>query len=695
MIRGIVSVAVLVLTVSLSAVQQPASDALYQEARRLFDALDYERAVVALDQAIAALQGLPVDAARNQRLSSAYEMRARSKFGLGDQDGAKADFVSLLRLAPGHALSGQVSPRVVALFEETARDSVTNLTINLTPATATLQLDGVPLAAAGTIRVAVGEHVITAEQAGYRPAKETVTLTSGATSEVTVSLERVASVIRISTMPADVEVKIDGKVIGKTAALKEGDASAGSAPLIVADVETGTHTVELTRECFVPATQRVEVAKPDDYTIGPVTLAPAVASLTVTASQSGAQVFVDGRDRGVAPQKVSDLCEGEHVVDVRSPYGSDSRKVTIRAGSDATVASVLKPSYAIVSFSGSQGSSQDVRVIVERAFAASRTIALVAPAAAEADEALKANQLTAEWLAVDAGGRPVGAAAQIAGPSRKDVSTKLADAFHTQGVASVTMVDSSRAVVALLNAGSSTPDVIEVALDSPPSIAAAAARFDATLNLTTNTIGVQAIDVADVGVVVVGLDGDPAGSTLKVGDIVVQADGKPMTDVATLAALAGARQPGETIALDVRDAAGAPRRVELKVVPAARLIGLSEQGLLANRMLLDLRPRLTDAKDAFEQSVIRLNIAVALARLGDWTAAREELLQVKLPEQVGVGNGTVQYLLGVAADNLGNKTEAEAAFKNAASSESLLTENGPPVKELAEARLRELQKPSR
>jgi hypothetical protein len=133
----------------------------------------------------------------------------------------------------------------------------------------------------------------------------------------------------------------------------------------------------------------------------------------------------------------------------------------------------------------------------------------------------------------------------------------------------------------------------------------------------------------------------------------------------------------------------------MKVVPAARLIGLSEQGLLANRTVLDLRPRLTDAKDAFEQSVIRLNIAVALARLGDWTAAREELLQVKLPEQVGVGNGTVQYLLGVAADNLGNKSEAEAAFKHAASSESLLPENGPPIKELAEARLRELQKPSR
>ena len=101
------------------------------------------------------------------------------------------------------------------------------------------------------------------------------------------------------------------------------------------------------------------------------------------------------------------------------------------------------------------------------------------------------------------------------------------------------------------------------------------------------------------------------------------------------------------------------------------------------------------ATDTFEQAVIRLNVAVALARLADWSAARDELLKVSLPEQSDVGNGTVQYLLALAAENLGHRDEAEAAFKLAAASDSLLTENGPPVKELAEARLLELQKTCR
>src|SRR6185436_17338042 len=153
-----------------------AADAQFQEARRLFDALDYERAVGALDLAIASLEAsTPRDALRRDKLASAYEMRARSKFGLGDQDGTKSDFVALLKLDPGHTLSGQVSPRVVALFEETVKELVTNITLSVTPATARIEVDGLPVAGAGTIRVGIGDHVVSAEQLGYRRAKQNVT----------------------------------------------------------------------------------------------------------------------------------------------------------------------------------------------------------------------------------------------------------------------------------------------------------------------------------------------------------------------------------------------------------------------------------------------------------------------------------------------------------------------------------------
>src|SRR5262245_11128420 len=96
----LVLAAILGLTPVASS-QQAVADAQFQEARRLFDALDYEKAVTALDAAITALEAsVPKDVARRDKLAAAYEMRARSKFGLGDQDGAKADFVQLLKTNP-------------------------------------------------------------------------------------------------------------------------------------------------------------------------------------------------------------------------------------------------------------------------------------------------------------------------------------------------------------------------------------------------------------------------------------------------------------------------------------------------------------------------------------------------------------------------------------------------------------------
>ena len=87
---------------------------------------------------------------------------------------------------------------------------------------------------------------------------------------------------------------------------------------------------------------------------------------------------------------------------------------------------------------------------------------------------------------------------------------------------------------------------------------------------------------------------------------------------------------------------------------------------------------------------MRLNLAVALARVGAWTEARLELQRVRLADGPGVSNGTVQYLLGLAEDRMGNIAEAEAAWKLAAQTTALETEDGLPVKDLAEARLQGL-----
>jgi hypothetical protein len=690
--------------------RQAPGDALYQEGRRLFDALDYENAVKALDQAIAAIEtARPADTATRERLASAYERRARSKFGLGNPDGAKADFAALVGVSPGYALTGQVSPRVVALFDEVVAERVTSVTLSVTPATAKITLGGVPIAS-GTVKVPVGDHELTVEQRGYRSVKQTIAAKAGETSKVTIALDRVSAVLHILTSPPDVEVTIDGVKAGRTAA---GPAAADyadaigrsgmpaasvSAALVVADIPPGAHTIEFSRDCSMRVSNPISIDKPDDIVVGPVALPPAVASLSVQANTPGAQVFIDGTERGVAPFTTAELCAGDHLIELRSRFGRDAKRVTARPGDKITVDSVLKPAFTLVSTSSEAGAPEaDMRSMVERAFAGARTVTVLAAPPADSDTALKAMQLPAGWLAVDPEGRLLGAAVQFTPPVRSEASTRLAATFGAQGIATITMLERNRLTLALLAAGSAMPDVLDVRLDRPESIAAAIARLDSLPALAQPALGIVAIDVADVaGAAVVGVNASgPAAAKVQVGDIVIGAGAQPVADAAALAKLVAAQAPGTPLSLELRDAKGVTRRADVEVFLAPRLIGLTDQTLLVNRVLVDLRARLAASTDPFEQSVIRLNTAVALARVGDWNAARGLLKQVELGDRPGVGNGTVQYLLGVAAMELGNPAEAEAAFKAAAASDNLLTEDGPPVKELAEIRLVQLHKPGR
>jgi len=204
-----------------------------------------------------------------------------------------------------------------------------------------------------------------------------------------------------------------------------------------------------------------------------------------------------------------------------------------------------------------------------------------------------------------------------------------------------------------------------------------------------------AIDVADVsGAVVVSVDtnGPAAKAGVQVGDVLLKANGQPVADAVALGTLLSGHKANDDLTLELKDRSGAAKRVDLKVAMAPRLIGMSDQTLLVNRILLDLRARLLSPGDPFEDSVIRLNLAAALARVGNWSDARQELQRVKLPDGPGVANGTVQYLLGLCADKLGNRSEAETSWRAAAATESLLTEDGPSVKERAEAKLAELQR---
>jgi hypothetical protein len=638
-------------------------------------------------------------------------MRARALFGLGKEPDARNDFLALLKVEPGYVLSGQVSPRIVAVFDELVKANVTELRLSIQPPDAEVMLDGTRVAANGTLPISVGDHTLSVSRMGFRSVTQPFTSAAGAATVVdALALERTATVFKFVTAPAGVEVVIDNISHGETkpgpppAEYAEKAARSGvtaaelSSVLTVMEQPIGSHRIQFKKKCFVMAERQQTVDQLNDYVLDPVKLEPAVATVSVSSNQPGTLVLIDGLQRGVAPLTIPDVCEGPHVVELKSQSGRYFQRVDARTGAKINVEGTLRPAFALVSASGPAALNTDLRLTIEKQFASAQTVTLFAPAAEETAKALTAEKLPADWLAFDSNKRPLGTAAEVNAVMRGELSAKLSRQFDSQGIASVTVpsaVTRNRLVVTLLAAGSSDPDVIELDLDSVDSTPQAVGRIDRGLTFFRPSLGLTAVDVADMeGPVIVAVDpnGPAAKAGIQSGDVLLKANSQPVPDAAALINLLAGRKADEDMTLDLKDRTGAAKKADTKVYMTPRLIGLNDQSLMVNKILVDLRNRLQTQGDPVLDSVIRLNMAVALARVGAWSEARLELQRVKLNDGPGVAAGTVQYLLGLAAERMGNIAEAEAAWKIAAQTTALETEDGLPVKDLAEARLQGLQR---
>lgn len=683
---------------------------LVDQARAAFDQLDYENTIKSLDSAIGAIEARPTPEAK-PLLPQAYDMRARALFGLGKDNDGRADFISLARVEPGYVLPGQVSPKILAVWDEVLKANVTELRLTILPADAEVLLDGARVPANGTLPIAVGDHTLSVSRIGYRQVTQPFTAAAGAATVVdSLVLERTATVFRFVTAPAGVEVVIDGISHGRTSPgppppeYAEKATRAGvpvaelSAVLTVTDLPIGAHRIEFRKDCYVRAEARPTVDRLDDFVLDPVKLEPAVASVSVTSNQPGTLVLIDGLQRGVAPMTINDVCEGPHVIELKSQSGRYFQRVDARTGAKITIAGTLRPAFALVSASGPAALNTDLRLTIEKQFQSLQSVTLFAPAADETAKALSAEKLPADWLAFDSNKRALGASAEVAAVMRGDLSQRLSRQFDAQGIASVTVPSAAsrnRLVVSLLAAGSSDPDVIELDLDSPDATSLAVDRLDRGLSFFRPSLGMTAVDVADMeGPVIVAVDpnGPMAKAGIQPGDVLLKANSQPVPDSAVLINLLAGRKADEALTLDLKDRAGAAKKADTTVYMTPRLIGLNDQSLMVNKILVDLRNRLQAQADPVTDSVIRLNLAVALARVGNWSEARLELQRVKLHDGPGVGAGTVHYLLGLAAERTGSLAEAEAAWRAAAGTTALETEDGLPVKDLAEARLQGLQR---
>ena len=669
------------------------AELLFDQGKRAFDAFQYAQAIPLFDNVLTAIASNP-QAPKPDLQAQTLELRARARFATGDSAGAERDFAALLAVNPRYRLGAGVSPRVVGVFDGVRRITVGQVAMSLTPA-GDVEIDGKPVTLPTTLQtvdLTAGEHQLTAKRDGYRPITQKFTVVANTIETMPIVLERVSATLTFASIPDDVEVLFDGASRGKT--VRAVDAPGGaSAPFVLNDLATGTHRLQLRRDCYREVERTVTIDRPDDLTMEPLSLLPAVATVRIQTSQPGAGVFIDGTPRGSAPTEITNLCEGAHLIEVKGAKGRYIDRRDWRMGDSATLSADLRSAFPIVVARAGAGQTADqLRTNVERTLAPSKKAMVYAPAPNDLQNAIRGEDIAADWLMPDPSASP-NAPPRVPREVTRDLARRVATRMETQGVASVSAgADPYTVTVAIVAAGSSEPDVFTVNTADAASRARAIDMLSAPLPpLARPSIETSVVDVLGVkGAVVVRASGVGATAGLSAGDVIVSAGGTPVASAGDLRArIAATVPPTTTLALQVQNAAGVARTVTATVTMVPDAIPLRSSSILYNRALVDLDAAAASVSTVAERAAAHVNLAIVHMRLGNWEDAQNELKLAQLPDGPGVSAGTVAYLTGLCLEATGRAAEAQAAFTKAAASPlARLSSDGPLVAPLAQQKIR-------
>ncbi len=449
---------VLAVAVTVTGEVQTTPEVDLGEAERLFNEFQFEPAIAVLDGLVTRLRQPGLDRPdRHDLLARSYELRGRARFNAGLVADAERDFVELLRVDASFRLPDDLSPRLLELFNAVRADTVGLLFMAMDPP-GVVSIDGreVPMATQREVfELPAGPHTVTASLSGYRPQTLQVTVLAGQSVELVSRLVRIFGSLTVATSPPGARVLVDGDERDVTIATENPDGP--SAPALVLDLRPGDHRLRIERDCHVPYDGSFNIPEPPvDADVGVIELEPAVATAVIHTAMPDAIVYVDGERRGAAPAELTDICAGEHVVEVRSPSGRFIDRRDWRRGDTVTLDVQLRPAFALLpSGTGSEVAGGGL-LRVEEALGDARRVMVFVP---------RATDLTLEAL----GAAPNEAALSIL--ERRDAVGRWTEQLGSRGVAWVepSADDPEALTLQLLARGSGVPDALPLRLADPGS----------------------------------------------------------------------------------------------------------------------------------------------------------------------------------------------------------------------------------
>jgi len=217
------------------------------------------------------------------------------------------------------------------------------LSVSSTPKGAGLYVDDLYMGKTNQIvgNLAAGPHTVKITEAGYEIWHDTVTVKSGEILPVTaILIEESAHAhgdLLVSSTPSGASVYVDGDYCGSTPS---------DDLLDINDIVPGTHDVTVKKPGFMDYTTRINIGAGGKERVF-ASLQPAAltaASVDITSTPGGADVFVNNVYMGISPLTFHDVQEGTYTVEIRMPgYSSFSSSGQVIPGQSIHVIAALSP----------------------------------------------------------------------------------------------------------------------------------------------------------------------------------------------------------------------------------------------------------------------------------------------------------------------------------------------------------------
>ena len=715
-----------ILSVAAPAEAQQVNERMrstFARAETFYRTAEPDRAIAPLTVVIDAMLKPPtgggIDGEAEALLIRSLAYRADALIFAGERDAADADFEQLLTLYPRVSIDGfRLSDAGVDRLQRAEARLVGTLTFLAVPLAARISVDGEPLSeGTTTYNVLAGTHFVEAFLPGFTRHVEETEVRADRATEVEILLERISAVVKLMTRPAGAAVMIDGELVGQTSGtpsrdwVPTGDATRYprrefSAVMEVEGLMPGQHEVEVVLNGYRTFSAPLTIPDLADFQVGSIILTANLGLVLLRDLAPDAEVWVDGRrTQPEAPSRAGEQGEpastayrlslepGEYRITVsQADAGVFEETVTVADRRNTTLTVRLRPGLTFLGVVGADRLGAETLADSLRGAFGNLDFWAFLDRAEDADRILQRTGAT-EGRLREAAAEGVDSSRALDWPRvQATVSRELPGSVFVLGV----LADDELAANADLWIWPSAPgpavaERVPLSLADVGGLESVANALSEVLTFQRSWTGMDLIDsgLASSPVVAALAPAGPASAAgVRVGEQVVTVAGN------NVATAAGAQEwfltfaPGSTVAIGLSGPDG-ERTVALRLASTPTVVGAAE----ADRMyavVWGMTAATVGRLDADAPTWLsQLNQAAVLLHARDWEAAATLLDAIQAPEGAGVGQGLVQYWLGLALSESGDVDGARAAFERSLDQPGAryLTNDGPFLAPMARARL--------